>query len=300
MLTRSWRWQVLLRPLKPHIAFHPVWRYFNIGFAVSSLLPARLGELVRPYLLSRDQGLRFPATLATVVVERVIELSVVLALLGTGFLLPEVLGPRASDPEVATIISLIESFALVALAIALSAAVFLIVLKTHTDRALALMRFLLRPLPQRFSQKLAELVTTFADGVSGLRGARQYGELALSTVLAWLVLLLGYWVQLRAFGIDVPFYWVGFLTSVLALGVVVPTPGGSGTFHAAMMVVVGVLWGFSRDQQADVAACAIISHLIALAPILVFGVYYLMREGIDVFATAEEASEAAGEDERPS
>jgi uncharacterized protein (TIRG00374 family) len=289
LAARSWRWQVLLRPVKPGIGFQPCWKYFNVGFAVSALLPGRLGELIRPYLLARDQGIRFGASLATVVVERVLELSIVLGLLSTAFFVPAVLGPRANEPVAAGIIEVIEGVALVALLVAAGTAAFLVALRTRTRAALEVIGKLTRPLPKRISVWTTELVQSFAQGIAGLKGPHQVFELAASTVLSWIVLLVGYWIQLAAFGIHVPFLHVCFLTSVLALGVVVPTPAGTGTFHAAMFVVVGELWTYSRDHYESVAGCAIVSHLIALIPILVFGVQALVRDGIDVFAAADQA-----------
>ncbi len=113
------------------------------------------------------------------------------------------------------------------------------------------------------------------------------------------MLLVGYWIQLAAFDIHVPFHFIFFMTSMVALGVVVPTPGGSGTFHAALIIVVGELWAFSETHHASVAACAIVSHLLGLLPVVAFGVFYLLRDGIDIFAVAEEASEKE-QDERSS
>ena len=302
IVLRCWRWQVLLRPLKSDVPYRPVWKYFNVGFAVSSLLPGRLGELLRPYLLARDQKIKFASSLATVVVERVIELAIVLSFLGTAFLFPAVLGSRTEEPGVAEIIDVIEGVAFLALVAVAGATVFLLLVKLKTSWALAIVGWFSRPLPRRLASKLSDLVQAFADGVAGLRGARQHSELALSTVLSWVVLLVGYWLQLRAFDIHVPFYFIFFMTSMVALGVVVPTPGGSGTFHAALIVVVGELWGFSETHGGAVAACAIVSHLLGLLPVVTIGVYYLFRDGIDIFAVAEEASERGKEEvpEEPS
>src|SRR5688500_5714847 len=52
-----------------------------VGFAVLALLPGRVGDVLRPYLVARQQGLSLPATLATVVMERVLDLVAVLTML---------------------------------------------------------------------------------------------------------------------------------------------------------------------------------------------------------------------------
>ena len=77
---RAERWQYLLGPLGP-TKFRNVFRTTVIGFAASAVLPARAGEVIRPYLLARKEGLSATAAFATILVERVIDLVAVLLLL---------------------------------------------------------------------------------------------------------------------------------------------------------------------------------------------------------------------------
>src|SRR5436190_10482034 len=72
MVIRAFRWQYLLEPIG-HARFRPAFRTTMIGFAASTLLPARAGEIIRPYLLARQEGLSPTATFATVVVERLLD-----------------------------------------------------------------------------------------------------------------------------------------------------------------------------------------------------------------------------------
>ena len=155
LVLRSWRWQVLLKPLKPDVPFRPAWKYFNVGFAVSSVLPGRLGEVLRPYLLARDQKIKFASSLATVVVERVIDLSVVLAMLGTAFIFPAVLGPRTDEPGVVHIIDVIQGVGLLAIIAVAGAVVFLTLIKVRTAWALAIHAFSASLSPRRFRPRSA-------------------------------------------------------------------------------------------------------------------------------------------------
>ena len=80
-VARAIRWQYLLAPLG-HTRFRNAFRTTVIGFAVLSLLPLRVGDVLRAYLLARKEGLTTSATLATVALERILDLMAVLALLG--------------------------------------------------------------------------------------------------------------------------------------------------------------------------------------------------------------------------
>ena len=77
---RAVRWRYLLSPIGP-TRFRTVFRATIIGFAALGLLPARAGDVLRPYLVSRQEGLSLTSTFATIVIERVLDLIAVLALL---------------------------------------------------------------------------------------------------------------------------------------------------------------------------------------------------------------------------
>ena len=85
MVFRALRWQCLLRPVgKTH--FRSVFRATVIGFAAINVLPARAGEVIKPYLLARKEGLSVTSTFATVVVERVLD-SVTIAMMLASFVI---------------------------------------------------------------------------------------------------------------------------------------------------------------------------------------------------------------------
>src|SRR5688500_3336667 len=77
---RAYRWQYLLHPIG-RTRFRTAFRTTVIGFAALGLLPARAGDVLRPYLLARQEGLSTSATFATIVMERVLDLIAVLVLL---------------------------------------------------------------------------------------------------------------------------------------------------------------------------------------------------------------------------
>src|SRR5687767_8456144 len=76
---RSLRWQYFLAPLG-HTRFSSAFRATVIGFAATFLLPARAGEVIRPYVLARREGLPATAAFATIILERLLDLVTVLAL----------------------------------------------------------------------------------------------------------------------------------------------------------------------------------------------------------------------------
>ena len=86
MVLRALRWQYLLAPIG-HTRFVPAFRTTVIGFAASAVLPARAGEVIRPYLLARQESLSATATFATIIIERLLDAMTCVILLASFVLL---------------------------------------------------------------------------------------------------------------------------------------------------------------------------------------------------------------------
>src|SRR4051794_35963963 len=81
LAVRAWRWQYLLEPLG-RMPFGSAFRATAVGFAASSVLPARAGEVIRPYFLAREERISATGAFATIILERVLDTITVLVLLG--------------------------------------------------------------------------------------------------------------------------------------------------------------------------------------------------------------------------
>src|SRR5262245_63951313 len=82
LVIRSWRWQYLLEPLG-HTKFANAFRATVVGFAASSVLPARAGEVIRPYFLARHERMSATGAFATIILERLLDTVAVLVLLAS-------------------------------------------------------------------------------------------------------------------------------------------------------------------------------------------------------------------------
>ena len=69
---RTWRWEYMLRPLKP-ISTRKLFPVVVIGYMGNNIYPLRAGELLRSYVLWRQEDIPVSASLATVIVERVFD-----------------------------------------------------------------------------------------------------------------------------------------------------------------------------------------------------------------------------------
>ena len=277
------RWQHLLAPVGA-TRFRTAFRATVIGFAALSLLPARAGDVLRPYLLAKREGLSPPATFATVVLERVLDMVVVVALLALfvwGFAKPSDLPPRLARPVI------VSAAIATAASIALMALMWL--LASHPQRVGRLVYVSARVLPHRIADRLAEFATLFS---SGFAAARSPGSLMMALLWSfpvWLTIAAQAWVISRAFGIDMPFTGSFLVQALLVIGVAVPTPGGVGSFHEAYRF--GVTTFFHAPNDAAVAA-AIVVHAMSFVPVVLVGILFMAQDGLSVHRLQELAGEA--------
>ena len=77
---RARRWQTMLDPLKQRISFYNLFSTTAVGYAVSCLTPGRIGEIARPVLLARREGMVAARVIATVAIERVLDVVTIVGL----------------------------------------------------------------------------------------------------------------------------------------------------------------------------------------------------------------------------
>ncbi|MBI2845734.1 MAG: flippase-like domain-containing protein, partial [Chloroflexi bacterium] len=130
---RTARWRFILAPAKD-ISLPRLFPVLIIGFAANNLLPARLGEFVRAYLLGSKENISKSLSFATIVLERILDGLTLIAILALVSLFVPLPGWSQQLGVVATLVFI---FALLAL----------FLLLYQKDRMLRLLQILSAPLP---------------------------------------------------------------------------------------------------------------------------------------------------------
>jgi uncharacterized protein (TIRG00374 family) len=271
-LIRAERWQYLLGPLGA-TRFWVVFRATVIGFAASAVLPARAGEVIRPYFLARREGLSATAAFATILVERILDLVAVLLLLAAflAFFDP---GLESRDT---TVFQAIRFGGLLMAPIAVGALAVMFFMAGHPDRLHAWLLKAEAVLPAKIAAMLARFAKTFAEGFAVVRRPeRLIAALAWSLAL-WVSIATGIWAVSVAFGIDMTFTGAWLMLAPLVVGVAVPTPGGVGGFHEAYRI--GATAFFGADNNSAVGA-AIVLHAISIGPVTIAGLIFTLQDGL--------------------
>ena len=261
---RAWRWQALLAPIGG-ASFRNSFRITVMGFTASNLLPGRLGEILRPYLISRAEPVSAPAAFATVLIERVLDMTTVMLLFGV-FLTTSTIdvGPEVKGAGLIT-----ASASIVAL-------VGLVFGAGRPDTLRRWSNAVTTRLPSRMSGAAQRFSHTLVDGLAVLRRPRQLVTAAVMTLGLWLSIALGIWLASRALDLTMAFPSTFLIVMYLVVGVAVPVPAGVGSFHFMYQLAATSFLGAGREQAS---AAAIVLHAISFVPISLLGLAYMAQDG---------------------
>ncbi|MDW8299112.1 MAG: lysylphosphatidylglycerol synthase transmembrane domain-containing protein [Anaerolineae bacterium] len=274
---RTWRWHYLLRPMKcvPLRALFPI---VVIGYMGNNVYPFRAGEVIRAYVLKRNEQVSLTGSLATIVVERIFDGLVMLIFVFAA--LP--FAPIEAD-WLRTVVIFGTLFFFGALAIFLGLAAR----PTQTQRLAH--GAAVRLLPAKLSAPLLRLLDHFLDGLKSLRSPRDLLMTLLTSIFIWLTETTKYWFVMHAFHFEVSFFVLMLMTAVVNLATTLPAaPGYIGTFHTPGILVLETF----RVNSEVAASYTIVLHAALWLPITLLGFVYLIREGLS-WRSFEEATKAA-------
>jgi len=268
---RSWRWHYLLRPVKsvPTKKMFPI---VAIGYMGNNIYPARAGEVLRAVVLKRKEDVPISASLATVIVERIFDGVV---MLGFVFLnLPRLATLTDSSGFIGNIqtLALWGSFAFLgALGVFMLAAMF----PSQAEKVIE--KLIETFLPERFREKVQEVIFKFMGGLESLRSPREAVMVLLTSVVIWLLETGKYWFVMHAFDFEVSFFALMLMNGIVNLATTIPSaPGYVGTFDAPGIAVLSAF----GVEQGVAAGYTLVLHAALWFPITMLGGYYMLREGI--------------------
>jgi uncharacterized protein (TIRG00374 family) len=288
---RTIRWQYLLRPVaRPKaMRLYPV---VIVGLMANNIIPARVGELVRAYVLGERERVSKAAALGTIAVDRLFDgLTLIPMLL---LFAPFVGGEgkfrlRPTSVEVG-----FEGLAVImAVLFGIALAILFVLAFSHRwrDRVDGLVH---RMTPARFRPSVEGLAHSFFQGLESLRSPIDLGLAWVMSTISWVLEATMYWMVGLAFDIHVGFHVYLLMTAAANLAIaILASQGGIGPFELVVkqtMIAAGV-------ASSTAAAYAIGLHALVLLPVIALGLYFLSTMGLsvgDMFrrSTLEDESDA--------
>jgi uncharacterized protein (TIRG00374 family) len=243
ILLRAVRWKVLLAPVA-NVPFGTTLASLLVGYLANNVLPARLGEIVRSVDLGERTGLSRSTILGTIVVERVVDTVVVVAIASIAILVLSVRGIVASAVLVGLAVS-----ALLVVGIAVGIAAHRL---PGAERASAYLH--------RWPRVRVVLIR-LRDGLAIAKDVRTMAAAVGLSVASWSCTVLAFAAAAQAVGVEPTIGQAALLAAGTNLATAIPAaPGYVGTFELAA-VTIGASVGMARE---DALAFAILLHVTTL------------------------------------
>lgn len=272
-LLRAARWRLIVLPSKG-VSAGRLFPLLIIGFAVNNLLPARIGEFARAYLLGEQEGISKSLSFATVVVERVLDgLTLIISL----FLVSLLFALPGWGRKMGLLSALFFGGALA----------FLYILLYGREWTSRVIKRLTNPLG--LADRAIQVVDSFVSGVEALRRRHLIPSLVLLSTLVWSCETTSYLFLTLAFSISLSpltrMVAALFVMVIANLGVLIPSsPGYIGTFHFFAMSALAV-FGVVRETALSYA---VVSHAMQYLLITGLGLLFLWRENLSLLRIGSE------------
>lgn len=267
------RWGLLFYPFHGRVRFNSLLSAILVGQMMNSLLPARLGELARIYLIGETEGQHKLRALGTIVVEKLLDgLMLVLLLVLLFMLMP--LPDWLRIPG-----------ATAGLVVAGLLGVILLV-TTQREKLLGAAERFCRVVPALGRLGLPQRLAFLADSLSSLRVGAVNARLLAWSAGIWLLAAFTNYLTLLALRIEAPPVLASlFVLVVMHLGLVVPSsPARIGVFHYLALLALSV---FGVDRSLALAY-GLILHLVVVVPIIIAGLFCLWKENITLYGFAQD------------
>jgi len=267
---RSIRWRLLLFSLKP-VSIKDLFASNMVGYFGNSILPFKMGEILRGYAISKNNDLKTSTVLGSIVLERVCDLGGLLLLL--------------------MIVALFYSFPYdIELSLILSAGVILLILILlwlisfkkefimNKIKGTQLMDF-------KTVISFIKTLSSFSKGFSSLNSFRSFIFVSLITVISWFILYLVTYYTLLSLNLSISWVEIAVVLLLTSMAMSIPAaPGAIGTHHFATYYVMNNLLDFN---SIDSQTFAIVLHAVSYLPLVAIGAYYFFKSSIQIFDVFE-------------
>ena len=260
-LARIVRWNALVQPLGEDIPAMQVHRACAVGFTAILLLPFRLGEFVRPILLSRNTSLTVSGVLGTVVVERVVD-----GLIMTGLVFVTLATYDGIDSA-----AFAHTAATISAAIFVPALLVCVSAMKWREPTISLLRRIGTPISAKLTERVLGMLEAFIDGFAALAAGRSMLRFLMTTAVYWIANIVSMWLLLHyGFGFESIGLWASAtIMGVMVLGLMLPAgPGMTGNFEFFALKSVALFVALEGTAAVQAAAFAAVLHILQFVVIV--------------------------------
>ena len=274
---RALRWKYILNSVKPNTSMKNLFGSLMVGYGVNCVTP-KLGEVTRAVLIGKWEGLSRSSMFGTVILERIIDtislgFSVIVALLLTSVNLSE------KFPWLITSLYIMAVFIIVSI-------VFLTLILRSREKFSKLIIKYIGKISHKLAERIAYIFTMLAEGFASLKGMKNYFWTFTLTAVIIFLYAFGSYAGLLMLDMQnimpITFGMGWIIMSISAIGVIIPTPGSTGSYHALAKSTLVLIFGFSETISV---AYAFLTHIIGyilfiITALIMFFIVNKQRENL--------------------
>jgi len=289
---RALRWRILISPMK-QVEARDLFSPLMVGY-MANILPARAGELIRAYLLGKKHDIPFSGAFASIIVERLFDIvSILLLFAGVFMFNAEVLDSEATISGV-SLQTLATRFGEMSAILVAALIGFLYMIVQRKEKLMTIIRWVIRPLPQKWHDKVEYLVEEFSLGCMITKDLPALLKITVYTVLVWAMIVVSYLPFYFAYDLDNKSLESLIILTVLVsiLIVLLPTPAFLGSFNAAILIG---LHDIMKVPELTAVSFGMVVWAVNFGVILMGGFYFILHDHLSVktLVQVEEGGESA-------
>tara|TARA_B100000686_G_C16752480_1_gene953396 strand:+ start:1098 stop:2129 length:1032 start_codon:yes stop_codon:yes gene_type:complete len=278
-VSRVLRWWVLLQPLKA-VRISELFSPLFIGY-MGNLLPARAGEFLRAWLVSKKHKIAFSGSIATIVVERVFDLIMLLVLFTWLLLFQAEIFDAGISWRGIPLSDIAFKFGVFGMAVVGFLVVFIYLMLFHRPKLVSVVQWIIRPFPGKWHESVESLFEKFSEGLVVIRNRGALAKIITLSIVTWVLMTLSYYPLFLAY--DLENQSVGALVLLIVMICifisVFPTPGFLGSFHAGVLVALHNILG---ESEIMIVNFGMVAWGFNMLIIVIGGLYFVLHEHLSV------------------
>ena len=290
---RALRWKIILSSTQK-IGFWSTYHPMMIGFMINCILPGRIGEVARPVILKKKEGVPFTAGLATVATERVFDAGLLIAFFAVVLVCVDI------DPSISLKFGqyTLNRETLMAIGTGLFRLCLvgiggIIVISVDASRNL-LIRFIERfpayliflkqrhrdLITDKLCRFIVKIINNFADGFSMVKSPFKLAACTGLSLIIWILGAVSYYLMaLGCPGLDISFIELSAVMIIVCFFIALPSvPGFWGIWEAGGVFAMALFGVPAREA----AGFTLANHAVQMFPVIIAGLYSAVLTGVKI------------------
>ena len=276
---RAYRWQALLESsLKVNIG--ELYSPLMVGF-MGNFLPARAAEILRPYLLSQKSSITFSAAFASIIMERLFDLIMLLLIFVWVFWFEASVFSADLEFSGFSVQEMAIRFGQICILVVVALVIFIYLLLYQKEKIMKLVDWFLDFMNEKWANNIRHFIDEFAIGCEVIQNFAVLLRISVLSIFIWIANIFYIYPLYYAFDLQhktIPSLFV-LVVMVCIFITVVPTPGFLGSYNAGIFVALHEIMGESAIKSVSLG---IVGWALSAGALLVGGLYFIFHEHISL------------------